>query len=662
MSTTALTTARRRTVSIVVALALAGGLVGILRPARADQPTGDAVALVETAPVASAGVAATDVAIWVNPVDATKSVIYGTDKIKGSINAYDLTGTELQSITAEFKIHEVDLRPGFPMSTGTMDVLTAAGAGSMRFYAINPANGSLTDVSAQAIVPSTLTGAGGSFDGVCMYHSATTGKFYAFVNTDSGQVQQWELFESLTVPGKMDAKLVRGGSTPANVWDVNGTTPNSPLGGCVADDDTKSLYIAEQDAALWKYAAEFDGSIIDRTSVDVPVTATPPGHFTPNLTGLAIVPTGTGTGYLIASSEGTESFMVYKRDGANEFVREFRVNSSPAIDNCDNTVGIDAAVANFGTEFPSGIFVCMDHRNTPTTPPVNQNFKYASLAAIVDMTPPVPVTPTTIEAPTTTTTAPATTGPKARSGYWMVGSDGKVYPFGDSKTFGNAVVSSGAEAVDLEPTPSGNGYWIVDSSGNVFAMGDAGWIGNASPAGLDSGEKITSISSTLSGKGYWVFTTKGRVIAFGDATHYGDMSKTKLNGPVLDSIPTASGKGYYMVASDGGIFSFGDAKFLGSMGDKKLNAPVQSLVPDGDNVGYWLVASDGGIFAFEAAFKGSMGSTKLNKPVTGMVRFGSGYLMVAEDGGIFNFSDKPFHGSLGATPPARPVVSVAVLG
>jgi hypothetical protein len=47
--------------------------------------------------------------------------------------------------------------------------------------------------------------------------------------------------------------------------------------------------------------------------------------------------------------------------------------------------------------------------------------------------------------------------------------------------------------------------------------------------------------------------------------------------------------------------------------------------------------------------------------VTGMVRFGSGYLMVAEDGGIFNFSDKPFFGSLGGNPPARPIVSVAVL-
>ena len=58
------------------------------------------------------------------------------------------------------------------------------------------------------------------------------------------------------------------------------------------------------------------------------------------------------------------------------------------------------------------------------------------------------------------------------------------------------------------------------------------------------------------------------------------------------------------------------------MGNVKLNKPVQSLVPDADGSGYWLVASDGG---------------------------------------IFNYSNKPFAGSLGASPPAKPVTSVAVL-
>jgi hypothetical protein len=270
--------------------------------------------------------------------------------------------------------------------------------------------------------------------------------------------------------------------------------------------------------------------------------------------------------------------------------------------------------------------------------------------------------PTGTTAPTTATTAPGTHPNAAGSGYWMVGADGKVFNFGDAKNYGSASVPAGAEATKLAPTPSGKGYWVVDSTGGVSPFGDAKYLGGPDSFTLTPGEKVTSISATPTGAGYWIFTSRGRVLNYGDAVHYGDMSKTKLNGPVLDSIPTPSGRGYYMVASDGGIFAFGDAQFYGSMGNKKLNAPVRSLVPDADGVGYWLVASDGGIFAFDAPFRGSMGSTRLNRPITGMVRFGSGYLMVGEDGGIFNFSDRDFYGSLGANPPPRPIVSVAAFG
>jgi hypothetical protein len=249
-----------------------------------------------------------------------------------------------------------------------------------------------------------------------------------------------------------------------------------------------------------------------------------------------------------------------------------------------------------------------------------------------------------------------------RSGYWMVGDDGKVYAFGGALHLGDATSSlGGLKAVDIEPTPSGNGYWIVDEAGRVYSFGDARYFGNADTSRLAPGESVTSLSAMPTGNGYWFFTTKGRALAMGEASHLGDMSAVPLNGPVFDSIATPSGKGYYMVASDGGIFAFGDAVFRGSMGGTELNAPVQSLVPDPDCVGYWLVAGDGGVFSFEAAFRGSMADTELNQPVTGMVPFGNGYLMVATDGGIFNFSNLPFFGSLGANPPANPVVAVAAL-
>ena len=648
---------RRRLATTATAIALAAALVGLLQPARAAQPAGDATAVAETAPVSAGNTSANDVAIWVNPLDASRSVVIGTDTKEG-LEGYNLSGSRLWKLASTPAPHSVDMRRGFTLTGQPVDVVATLGDSVMRFYTVDATTRKLTEKTAQpngvVIHPSDK-----EFQGLCMYKSSLTSSTYAFTVSGEGVIQQWELFESPTSPGKIDARSVRG--------PFDSGLLGTPVESCVADDQTRTLYVSERDTALWRYGAEPTDPAMGASGVDF---IAPLGRFAADVKGLALANTSDTTGYLIASSAGADTFMVYRREAGNAFVRQFKVIDG-TVDGCSRSKGIDAVVANLGPAFPDGLFVCQDGTNT--APAGNQNYKLVPLANVADMTaPPLPAPTTTTTAPgasTTTTTAPTGNPPagnpataKAKSGYWMVGSDGKVYAFGDSKFLGNAPVPGGAEAVDLEPTPSGSGYWIVDSAGHVFAIGDAKHLGNANTAKLDAGEKVTSLSSTKLGNGYWMFTSKGRAMTFGDAVHYGDMAATRLNGPVLDSIPTASGKGYYMVASDGGIFSFGDARFYGSMGGKRLNAPVQSLVPDGDNVGYWLVASDGGIFSFEAPFKGSMGGKRLNKPVTGMVRFGNGYLMVAEDGGIFNFSDKQFHGSLGASPPARPVVSVAALG
>ncbi|HEV7523668.1 MAG TPA: hypothetical protein VGP92_01800 [Acidimicrobiia bacterium] len=240
-----------------------------------------------------------------------------------------------------------------------------------------------------------------------------------------------------------------------------------------------------------------------------------------------------------------------------------------------------------------------------------------------------------------------------RVGYWMLGSDGRVYPFGGAVGFPGSV----AGAVAMAPRHDGKGYWVVDFLGHVFTYGTAKFFGGA-PA-LGSGEFVSTISATPSGGGYWLFTNKGRAFAFGNASSFGDMSGAALNGPIVASVATPTGHGYYMVGSDGGIFCFGDARFHGSTGGLHLNKPVVGISPTADGKGYWLVGSDGGVFAFNAPFRGSMGGTPLNQSVDGLVAFGNGYLMAAADGGVFDFSNKPFLGSLANNPPSAPIIGLA---
>jgi len=77
-----------------------------------------------------------------------------------------------------------------------------------------------------------------------------------------------------------------------------------------------------------------------------------------------------GSGYLIASSQGSDGFAVYERGGSNAYVTTFEV-AARAIDRVSGTDGIDVTNAALGSAFPHGVFVAQDNTNDDG----NQNFK-----------------------------------------------------------------------------------------------------------------------------------------------------------------------------------------------------------------------------------------------------------------------------------------------
>ena len=170
-----------------------------------------------------------------------------------------------------------------------------------------------------------MAGTQGDLSAVCMYQSPDTHNTYAFVMSANGQMAQVQLLEEA---GAIKAQPVRGyGSTPsAPVWDVSAEATKT-VGGCVADDEMKTLYVSEKEKGIWKFGAE-PGDPTTGTLIDTPTTATPAGHLTDTTLGPALAKTGDGAGYLIASSPakvGTDpmadSFMVYDRAAGNAFIR-----------------------------------------------------------------------------------------------------------------------------------------------------------------------------------------------------------------------------------------------------------------------------------------------------------------------------------------------------
>ncbi len=261
----------------------------------------------------------------------------------------------------------------------------------------------------------------------------------------------------------------------------------------------------------------------------------------------------------------------------------------------------------------------------------------------------------------------ATTQVVARpsSGYWLVGSDGGVFSFGNASFDGSMGGKTlNAPVIGMAPTPDGGGYWLVASDGGVFTFGNAGFFGSLGSTTLNA--PIVGFAPAPDGQGYWMVGADGGVFAFGDAGFYGSLPGLGISVQDIRGIaPTSDGKGYWLVGADGGIFSFGDATFYGSLPGSHISVSnIVSMSATSDGKGYWLVGADGSIYTFgDAVNYGSLAGKTLNGPIVAMVAdvHGQGYLLFGSDGGVFTFGSAVFYGSEAGRTLNAPIVGGCIV-
>lgn len=297
--------------------------------------------------------AADDPAIWINPDSIEQSKIIGTDK-KGGLAVYNLKGDELFYYPVGY-MNNVDVRYGFPLNGDTVDIVVASNRTykSISIYSI-ASNGALTDIAARVIKSQMAS----DVYGFCLYHNPASNKFYAYVNSKVGEIEQWELFANLN--SKIDAKLVRSFSLAGQVE------------GMVADDENNIIFIGEENGGIWKFNAEPDGGssgkLIDKSS------ESNNEFIVYDIEGLSIYYLPNGLGYLIASSQGNYSYAVYNRRAPHEYLGSFRIVDG-VIDGLEETDGIDIYSYYLNEDFQHGIFIAQDGYNTDNEKSLPQNFK-----------------------------------------------------------------------------------------------------------------------------------------------------------------------------------------------------------------------------------------------------------------------------------------------
>jgi 3-phytase len=300
----------------------------------------------ETPIMASVGDSADDPAIFVNPNGG--GFIAATDKQAG-LYIYTLDGEQREFMPIG-TINNVDLRSGVAWQ-GTDYVLLVASndeTNEIMLVLYDPK----TDMFSR---PESASISVGDFSpyGICMGRSANDG-IYVGLTSKAGLYQQYLM--DLSAP-TITARKVREFKT--------GTKTE----GCVFDDRTRQLYIAEETGSLYQYPAAPSGK-------DEPIILMEAGDYgsKADLEGVTLYPEGDDGGYLIVSSQGNNSYVTFSLPDHTFAGRVTIVDG--AVDGVTTTDGIDVT-AQATPQFPAGFLVVQDDEDdsSPSQRGKRQNLK-----------------------------------------------------------------------------------------------------------------------------------------------------------------------------------------------------------------------------------------------------------------------------------------------
>lgn len=329
------------------------------------EPAARVMAVAETTPVESADDAADDPAIWIHPTDPLASLILGTDKQAG-LGVYALNGT-LRQFLPVGPVNNVDVRQGVRLGATRADVAVAShrGVNAVSVFTID-ANGGVREdlrIPTNKIEPY----------GICMGFGPAGDGAIVYVTYKDGGVQRFAL---------SSADAGEAGANPL----THTYAFDSQLEGCVVDEAAGVVYIGEENAGLWRLHVDADGTETGRVLVD-PVGS--PSGLRADIEGVALYRPSEdpAEGYIVASSQGADRFVVYARgfrgpDAPNAVLGDFAVDfmTNAGLDPVTETDGLAVSAASFGPGLPGGLVVVQDDVNS--APDAPQNFKIIAWDAV----------------------------------------------------------------------------------------------------------------------------------------------------------------------------------------------------------------------------------------------------------------------------------------
>lgn len=277
-----------------------------------------------------------DPALWINPQDASKSIIIGTDKdTNGGLYAFDLNGKIINKVPGLKRPNNVDIEYGFSLNGRKIDfaAVTERETNSVKLYSLPD----LKEVGSISVFDGETER---SPMGISIYKNPSTDEIFAIVGRKSGPndgyLWQYKLIEK---GGKITGEVVRKFGKYSGLKEIE---------SIAVDDELGYIYYSDELFGVHQYYA-------DPSKGNEELLVFGKGDFTSDVEGISIYPTSTTNGYILVSNQQKDTFNVYLRENPSKGrVAEIPVSTS-------ESDGSEVTNVNLGPKFPKGIFVAMSN-------------------------------------------------------------------------------------------------------------------------------------------------------------------------------------------------------------------------------------------------------------------------------------------------------------
>nr|WP_083262697.1 phytase [Roseivirga sp. 4D4] len=306
-----------------------------------------------------------DPAIWVNPQDASKSLIIGTDKNEdGALYAFDLEGKIVQDkvVRGLKRPNNVDLVHGFVLGNDTIDIAVTGERLTHNLRVFSVPDMKPIDSGGIPMFVGETEVEYRDLMGVALYKRSSDGAVFVIMGRKTGPTDGtylWQYRLEGTETGLVKATLVRKFGKYSGQFEIE---------AIAVDDELGYVYYSDEGVGVRKYYAD-----PEKGNQELALFGTE--GFAQDHEGISIFDSGNGKGFILVSDQQANAFHIFPREGTATDPHSHQVTKMVYV-STNESDGSEISNVSFNATFKKGIFVAMSD---------NKTFQYYRVEDILDI-------------------------------------------------------------------------------------------------------------------------------------------------------------------------------------------------------------------------------------------------------------------------------------